>query len=294
MSLSFYRALKKFRDSQRDRLIKIPGLIRPVDGLCKILRPKGLVKLSLERFNMSVDGNDIVIGNDLLLHGIYEPEVTELFKKTIKPGMTVLDLGANAGYFSLLAASLIGPTGRVYAFEPDPHNLKILRMNIDENQFKTVIPVPLAISNESKTAVLYRDAENLGLHTLSPANLPHGRGQTLSITTQTLDHWMTETNISQVHFVKMDIQGAEGLALACANQLLKQASLNLVFEFWPAGLRELKSDPLAVLRRLKDQGYRIGIISSKGSILEPDTLESLLQKAEAATYLNLFARKGNL
>jgi predicted methyltransferase len=61
----------------------------------------------------------------------YEPAITRLFQETLQPGMVVIDIGAHVGYYTLLAAKLVGPTGKIYAFEPEPGNNEALNKNIE-------------------------------------------------------------------------------------------------------------------------------------------------------------------
>src|SRR5579859_1173929 len=122
------------------------------------------------------DADPVLVNGLRLYHGLqhprwihelasYEPEVTRVFQERVKPGMTVLDVGANIGYFSLLAARLMGETGAVWAFEPVPHVVEILRQNVCANGYERRIHVvPQAIDRTSGTASLH---VNLTAHFLS-------------------------------------------------------------------------------------------------------------------------------
>jgi len=90
---------------------------------------------------MYIDSRDTTVGTSLLKWGFFEKYETKLFKKSIKRGMVVLDIGANIGYYTLLAARLVGDEGKVFAFEPDPYNYSLLRKNIEANRYNNVIPM---------------------------------------------------------------------------------------------------------------------------------------------------------
>ena len=90
--------------------------------------------------------------------GVYEPELVSLLKKTLKPGMTVLDLGANIGYFSVISAALVGQNGQVHAFEPMPQNLLRLRKNLEP--YRWAMTHPYAVANVTgEVPIHYSDKE---------------------------------------------------------------------------------------------------------------------------------------
>jgi FkbM family methyltransferase len=97
--------------------------------------------------------------------GAYEPELVSLLKTTLKASMTVFDLGANIGYFSVIAAALVGENGHVHAFEPMPHNLDRLRRNLAPFHWATTHPY--AVGNVTGEAPIhYSDKEaGWGFHT---------------------------------------------------------------------------------------------------------------------------------
>lgn len=89
----------------------------------------------LGRYKMYVDTRDVSISSHLMLEGYWEMWVTEAMMRHVRPGMTVLDIGANLGYFTMLLADLVGPAGRVLAFEPNPEMAGRLRRSIGLNGF---------------------------------------------------------------------------------------------------------------------------------------------------------------
>jgi len=114
---------------------------------------------------------DIYISRSLADCGIWEPFETDLVRREIQPGDTVLDIGANIGYFTLLFAQLVGAQGRVYAFEPDPTNFHILRRNIERNGLKNVVPEQKAVSSRTGKIRLFSDKTNRGDNrTFDPGN----------------------------------------------------------------------------------------------------------------------------
>ena len=146
-----------------------------------------------------------------MLRDRFELGTTRLFEETLKPGDSVLDIGANVGYFTVLGAKLVGPQGKVFAFEPEPSNYDVLLKNLELNGHMNVITLPKAVSNQKGTAELIISDLDSGFHSLAHLNLPE-RG-TVTVETITIDDFMEENGWPQIDLVKMDIEGGEPYAL---------------------------------------------------------------------------------
>lgn len=124
-------------------------------GLGRFYLIKKIHKILIIFFNpIEIQGHKMFIepadGLEFLIKPHHEEFETEIFKKEIKKGDTVLDLGAHIGYYTLLAAKLVGEKGKVFAFEPEPTNFALLKKNIKINNHQNVIPVqkPFLIKTE--------------------------------------------------------------------------------------------------------------------------------------------------
>lgn len=145
--------------------------------------------------------------------GTYERDAQRFFEQRVRPGDVVYDVGANAGFFTLLASKLAGPTGAVYAFEPLPRNLDHLRNHLSLNRAANVHVLPLAVSDRTGTA-RFAIAESPSMGGLSE----HGG---IEVQTTTLDE--LRATIPPPDFIKMDIEGGESAALNGALEVLRQA-----------------------------------------------------------------------
>ena len=96
----------------------------------------------------------------------WEKTTTEKFKEVVRQGDVILDLGANMGFFTLLAARLTGHQGRVYSFEPNPTNYGLLLKNLEINGYSNVTVIQKAISNHTGTEKLYISDEDIGNSTI--------------------------------------------------------------------------------------------------------------------------------
>jgi FkbM family methyltransferase len=145
--------------------------------------------------------------------GAYEPEMQRLFVKVVKPGGVFYDIGANVGFYSLLASQLVG-AGKVIAFEPSPENVRYLRRHLDLNQCSNVEIFDLALCDREGYAHFLDDG------TGSMGRLEsHG---SLRVRTSTLDALVQAQKIPPPDYLKMDIEGAEFQALSGACECFQQ------------------------------------------------------------------------
>ena len=222
--------------------------------------------------------------------GIYEPTETDLLKRELKPGQTFVDIGANIGYYTLIAARLVGPAGRVFAFEPDPANFALLKKNVERNGYDNVVLVGKAVSDRTRSARLYRSETNRGDHRLYDSR--DGR-KSLRVQAAALDDFFLNRD-KTIHLIKMDIQGAEAAALAGMKALVrKNRRLKLITEFSPTALKNSGSKPSQYLKNLGKMGFKFWEISEKEKSLRLVKPPALLNRpwTGADDYTNLFCVK---
>lgn len=151
--------------------------------------------------------------------GRYERHMQRLFRERIRPGMTVFDVGANVGFFTLLASKLASDSGGVYAFEPLPRNLDFLERHINLNKLANVHVESLAIAAASGEAH-FRVAPHASMGGLA-------EGGDLRVVTASLDELIASGRAMRPDFIKMDIEGAESDALRGAAALLAGGPLTI-------------------------------------------------------------------
>jgi FkbM family methyltransferase len=187
----------------------------------------------------------------------FEPFETEWVHNLVRPGDLALDLGAHIGYYTLLLARLVGPYGRVFAFEPDPANFALLQRNVAANGYRNVELFNLAASDRTGPARLFLCGDNAGDHRIWAP--PEAR-PSVPIRTVELDSFFAGAGY-HFDFVKMDVQGAEGAVVRGMRGLLgRPGRLNLVTEFWPQGLRACGTAADAYLGLLQELGFRFYFI----------------------------------
>jgi FkbM family methyltransferase len=239
----------------------VPGVLWLFAALYRRLRPSGVVRVAVPGGHLWVDAGDEGVGRALLSRGSYESAESELFAQLVKPGMTVVDVGANVGYYTVLASRLVGERGRVLAFEPEPRSHALLARNVAENGCANVRLFALALADHQGEATLYADRENLGTPSLVRANVAGDAATSVQVPTTTLDAALAAAlGEAPVDLLKMDVQGAEKLVLAGAERLLRQPGLQLVLELWPPGLRRAGVEPREVLALLAGHGYHFRLM----------------------------------
>lgn len=156
------------------------------------------------------------IQQQLFWYGYYEKNIVQVWESLIQENCTVLDIGANAGYYSLVAAKR---AKQVYAFEPSPAIRQQLEKNIAINGIKNISVEPYAVSNEAGKATLYVSAnDNSGMSGLQPA--ANFSGITETVNTIRIDEWIRSKNSPKINAIKIDVEGAELKVLEGMKQLL--------------------------------------------------------------------------
>ena len=179
---------------------------------------------------------------------------TLFFRQALRPGDCVLDIGANVGYYSLLAASLVGPRGAVHAFEPSATVLESLRRNVALNPQAAVTIHPLALSDRVQSAPFYIASErHTGLSSLRDLGAKTQR--VADVSTAPLDE--LREKLPPVRLVKLDVEGAEWRVLQGARELLARDRPDLLLELTDAFLRELGGSAEQVCQLLTRLGYSL-------------------------------------
>lgn len=192
----------------------MPGLVQRLLRLPLVLIPKKTIVPVLSGKNT---GLRWIVG--AATHGCwigtYERDTQRLFGAHIRPGEVVWDVGANAGFFTLLASRLVGQDGYVYAFEPLPRNLDYLHSHLRLNRIENVRVLPLALSDQGGVARFAR-AESPAMGGISAIG-------ELEVKTEALDAILSSGQIQRPDFIKMDIEGGEHKALQGASAALRAA-----------------------------------------------------------------------
>lgn len=238
---------------------------------------------------MVLDPDDTIISRVIRRDGIWEPLETELLRREVGPGDVVVDAGANLGYYTLLAATLVGETGHVYAFEPEPEAFALLERNVQLNGYGNVTLVRKALGREIGRLQLFLAEKNRGDHRVYD---PTGQRSSVDVDVITLDAFLDGHGVDRVDFLKIDTQGAECSILDGARRTIaRQQSMALVMELTPHSLAELGDDPRGCLERLTSAGYALQDIQEWEKKIVPTDIETLLRTYpdhDRTKFTNLF------
>ncbi|HSU65924.1 MAG TPA: FkbM family methyltransferase [Tepidisphaeraceae bacterium] len=208
------------------------------------------------------------IDRNILLFGTYDLVLHLALERLIRPGMVCMDVGANLGEMALHMAGRVGPSGRVYAFEPVPSVMDRLRLHAERNQVQAILePVPLALSDrcgEEEIAFAGADADNQGLASLVQGGRPETSHHQI-IPTSTLDEFVSSRGIERLDLIKVDIQGAEMRFLAGAEQTLRRYGPELLIEISPDDLAGAGANSRDLCLRIESLGYRIHRVARDGT-----------------------------
>jgi len=198
--------------------------------------------------------HDRGIGTQLFLQGGYASARVSEIRGLVREGDTVIDIGANIGYFTVLLANLVGPKGKVYAFEPDPRNFHLLQRTIKRNGWAHVFAEQKAVSNKIGEFLLYQ-TPCWAANALTPGE----HVSTVKVDVITLDDFLCDEH--NVSFVKMDMDGSEPLAIQGMAQLIQRSpNIRVLAEYQPGNLKRYLSNSLDFISIAERHGLSLAAI----------------------------------
>jgi FkbM family methyltransferase len=222
----------------------------------------------------------------LLMHrvGLMGRSEKAAMAELVKPGMTVVDVGANLGLYTLYMAGLVGPTGRVIAFEPDPDLVEILRENCSANGVTNVEVHNCALGAEPDHLILHRLTLNSGENHLGSKERGAFR-RPVEVVVATFDSLLPDV---RPDFVKVDVQGWELNVLKGMRLALLSSRPKVYVELWPEGLRRAGSSPKELYTFIREA--QLDFYSGKewSPVGEQQFLE-MATSAKGMAYFNLLA-----
>lgn len=234
---------------------------------------------------MLVYSQDVCSGISLILTGTYEPVTTKLFLENIKAGDVILDIGANNGYYSLLAANKAGNNGSVFAFEPDENNIKLLKKNIVLNKITNIKVEEVAVADKNGSIQFSSNSIHTGKSTIVVDEKVNSK----TVRGITLDSFIKN---KKINVIIMDIEGAELLALKGAKKTVLKNDLTLFFEYNPKSIKSFGYKPNELIKYIYELGFNsISIIDEAKSKVIPYSENNLRSVINHTTYCNLMCKK---
>jgi FkbM family methyltransferase len=217
--------------------------------------------VKLDGFSMYGSPDDLAVGKVLIGAGNYEPSVSNMFRKYLKPGMRVLDVGANIGFYAMLAASRVGPTGTVIAVEPNPANVSLMMASRALNGFENVRIVQAAAYDKWDTLCLFVDASN---GCVAPVTSDQPSALRNTVMALPLGVFLLGGGVD---LIKIDVEGAEGRAVNGMIEVIERCRPTIFSEFTPEAMPSMSGMSaedylnLFILR-----GYRVQVLQLSGPV----------------------------
>ncbi len=222
----------------------------------------------------------------LLKISLLESAEFKILQETVKQGMTALDIGANVGAYALKLSRIVGPTGKVYAFEPDRNNYRLLEKNILANGCKNLAAINKAVSDKTDKGLLFISEENKGDHRIFSSD---EQRESVAIETVALDDMFPQEKID---FIKMDIQGAEYLAFVGMRRLIERSeNISVLCEFAPSWLASAGFSAAQLLQKIAEYGLKLHFIDDATGEIRPTNDRELIEMCKGDKYLTLYLKK---
>ena len=285
MFSALLRGRKFLRGTRIGKIIKrVPLSVATYKFLYQCVSPRALVLATIQDNQMYVDPRDLIIARKLLADGVWEPYQTEVFKSSVKKGMVVVDIGAHIGYYTLLAARLVGEQGKVFAFEPAPDNFALLWKNVNANGYTNVTLVQKAVSNRAGIAQLLLSSENPGHHQICNSCAD---GNFVEVEAITLEEFFEDKD-HRFDVIKVDAEGAEMAILQGLARILENNGKLVYFtEFYPEAILSFGHSPEDYLKQLSDYGFTIYLINEEKKKTEQMDIASLMKLSLTENAVNL-------
>jgi len=255
--------------------------------LLKLLPPE----VQVEGLRLFLNPSDPVLSSAVAL-GIYENYEREVFASFCKPGAVVVDIGANVGLYTLTAAARVGPRGTVIAIEPHPESFLLLQKSVQTAGLDQVKCFNVAAGDSRQTRTLFMTDENKADSRVYDSG--PGRRE-IPVQMIDVDTLLAENGIGKVDLIKMDIQGAEALALKGMVRTLDGDSPMVIFaEFWPWGIEQTGASAAELLRQLARAGFRLQEIDEvKRRLVDVDDVEALAARHASLEYAGADFRRSH-
>ena len=250
-----------FTINRRGLKTALQASFKEISGSFYKLFRKRFVKSKIYNYQMYLDLKDLGLSRALWLFGNRELDHKYMLETIVKPGMSILDIGANIGYYPLMELKLIGKKGKLIAIEPSSSNIALLKKNLTLNGFNNVEIHQGAISDENTTKEIFISTQsNLNTFHNFGTSVKDLSGKTEVVKTYTIAKIL---NGRKTHLIRMDVEGHE---VEILNGLVSNISeINelpmIIFETHISKYNE-NHDFKKTLKNIFDIGYKVTLVGS--------------------------------
>jgi len=269
---------------------------------------KNLIKGAFfNKYTLNYFNDDKCIGANII-SGWYEPYETSLLLSNIDSGDIIIDVGANIGYYTIIFADKVGPSGKVYAFEPDPANFSLLKKNIEENKLYNIEAVNGALGSRIGSSDLYISWDNYGDHRLyqdqdNYMDLRLYKNEKarnhIKVKCDTLDNYLFRNNIDdrKIKLIKIDTQGYEPYVIEGAKNTICKNKPIVFLEYWSFGFKNSGGNGDAMFEYLKKEYggiYFIDENNKKAFKTDREYVNEYCMQYEGTMHCNLLCKNENI
>jgi FkbM family methyltransferase len=246
--------------------------------------PEEVIEVETDVGSILLDATDTLITPLIREHSGWEADVVAFLRSSLAPGMTFIDIGAHVGYFTVLASGIVAPKGRVFAVEPEPRNLDLLRANLWRNGCDNVTVLPVAAHDTRGHIRFVSNPEGLAGSWIEP---DQGENAAM-VPCAPLDELLGDMRVDAI---KIDIERSEPAAIRGAEGLIRTAGvLDIVAEFWPTHQYAGGHSPADVLAYYESLGLELRLLKPDGTT-DRATAEQLLALGEQGPIANIVLSK---
>lgn len=230
-----------------------------------ILKKREVIR-KVNNYPMILNFDEEGLSKHLMIHREREISETETVKRIIRPGMCILEIGANIGYYTILMGKLVGKNGKIYTYEPYPPNVDILTRNVELNNLTDTVEVQnLAVSSKNTIQKLYLGRAS-NVHSLINYKTGNNNVDYIEVKTKDIREILVESD-RKIDLIRMDIEGHEReLFSRLSNDISSVLPPRIFFEIHPLG--DIDPDPTFTkpLTNMLDLGYHPELVISSSHV----------------------------
>ncbi len=220
---------------------------------------------------LQTHGPGELVSEFVLKDKLWEAYETQLLLKNLKAGQTLLDIGANIGYYSLVASKILGEDGKIIAIEPESSNFELLAHNIENNQLSNVEAFNVGLGQTTESIDFFTSPQNRGDHRAFDFD---GDREKTSIKIINGDELVKD---QPINFIKIDTQGFEYEIIRGLKHTISKnrQGLKMILEFWPFALRQNGASADSLLDEIEAYDFTIHVIDHIQHQLKPTSVPKL-------------------
>jgi FkbM family methyltransferase len=254
--------------------------------------PEEELTVDVDGVRLTVPNRDITIVPGLV-GGFYEPRQLAIFRALCDLSSTFIDVGANVGLYTCLAARSLPVDGLVIAFEPIPENVSYLKANLAQNGQEPEVRIEQAALGEADRIVTIHLDNQIGTHSISKSNTNGSDGRSLQVSMRSLDSYYLQNAISRADLIKIDAEGYDGYVLHGAKNMLTHFKPTIFVEFNPRALWNCGFNPKQLIETICTLHEEVFVIDDKYQAIHRSSQAELLalesRNIDGTWYSNLVA-----